>query len=117
MSEQYERDVLGRVDEGMEVVDREGHRVGTVAEVRLGDPGAVTTAGQDRDGGITEAFGSAIFDSGVPEQEQARMTRLGFVRIDAAGLFQGDRYAAADDVARVEGDIVHLSRTADELVG
>jgi hypothetical protein len=113
-----EQDRLAQVREGMEVVDRGGERVGTVKEVRIGDPGAVTGEGQQESNiEVFDRFSGAIFDRELPEQERARLNRLGYVQIDAAGLFQGDRFAAGDEVDRVEGDTVHLTVNADSLVG
>lgn len=111
---------ISEVREGMAVLDASGDEVGTVAEVRLGDPGATTSAGQGtgRDdtfvGAIAETFAGSTH---LSEQAQERLARLGYLRIDAKGLFAGDRYAAADEVAHVAGDTVHLSLPADRLLG
>ncbi|QGQ18811.1 hypothetical protein GC089_05550 [Cellulomonas sp. JZ18] len=111
---------IGQVTEGMDVVDAAGERVGTVASVAMGDPGAATGAGQDTGGtgGIVGAVVDAIVGpSDLPEQERERLLRVGYVRIDARGLFTGSRYAAADEIASVEGGTVHLGVPADRLVG
>ncbi len=42
--------------------------------------------------------------------------RVGYVAIDAAGFFTGDRFATADQVASVEGDRVRLAVADDELI-
>ncbi|AEG43936.1 hypothetical protein L600_000300000810 [Isoptericola variabilis J7] len=113
-----EQDRLAQVREGVDVVDSAGNRVGTVKEVRGGDPDAVTSAGQDQGGGgIVDTFAGALFDRDIHEQARERLIRSGYVQIDAAGLFPGDRFAAADEVDRVEGDTVHLTVDADSLVG
>lgn len=112
------QDQLAMVHEGMEVVDRDGNRVGTVREARAGDPGAVTSDGQQEEGGIFGALAGAIMGGdAMHEQARERLARTGYVRIDAAGLFQGDRFAAGDEVALVEGDTVRLTVAADQLVG
>lgn len=111
---------IARVREGMQVVDSAGDEIGTVEEVRMGDAGAVTTEGQGSGGGagIAGAIATAIGGGeALPDSERERLLRLGFVRIDASGLFAGDRYAAADQVADVEGDVVRLSVGKDRLVG
>lgn len=54
---------------------------------------------------------------GLPQTERERLLRLGYLRIDAAGIFAGDRYAAADEVAGVDGDVVRLGVGKDRLVG
>lgn len=113
-----EPDQLARVQEGMEVVDRDGQRVGTVKEVRAADPGTVTAEGQEEtDAGVFDEFVGAIVDPEMHEQARARFARLGVIRIDAAGLFQGDRFAAGDEVARIEGDTVHLTVDRESLIG
>lgn len=87
-------------------------------EARAGDAGAVTGDGQQEGGGIVGALAGAIFGGDeMHEQARERLDRTGYVRIDAAGLFQGDRYAAGDEVARVEGDTVRLAVAADQLLG
>ncbi|MFC8190651.1 hypothetical protein ACFUMH_03180 [Cellulomonas sp. NPDC057328] len=111
---------IGQVTEGMDVVDAAGEPVGTVDDVVLGDPGAVTSEGQGtgRTGGLVGAVVDAIVGpSDLPEQERERLARLGYVKIDARGLFAGSRYAAADEVAAVEGGTVRLTIAGDRLVG
>ena len=111
---------ISEVRDGMRVVDSAGQDVGSVEEVRMSDPGSTTPAGQgtgDSGGllsGIARAFGGG---SGLTEQAQERLARLGYVRVDASGLFSGDRYVAADEIVDVSGDVVHLSVPADRLLG
>ena len=65
--------LLERVREGMTVIDDSGRQLGTVAHIRMGDPQAVTTEGQDTltsdaavvaapaaSPGGTSAFGAAV---------------------------------------------------------
>lgn len=111
---------ISAVREGMRVVDAQGEDVGTVAEVRMSDPGSVTAQGQGGggDGGLVGAVVDAVAGGdGLPQQEQERLARLGYVRIDARGIFAGDRYAAGDEVAGVTGESVQLSVPKDRLVG
>jgi hypothetical protein len=112
---------IGKVHEKMTVVDDAGERVGTVKDIKMGDPEAATEEGQhvgapsnwaDR---IAEAFGAA--DPAVPAPEAARLLRTGYVRIDTAGLFAGDTYASADQIAHVEGDLVELNVSKEALHG
>ncbi|MGI5187227.1 hypothetical protein ACQEVI_03680 [Promicromonospora sp. CA-289599] len=106
------------VTTGMTVIDTGGETVGTVDEVHMADAGAATGAGQspDQPGGtvawIAEAFRG---NSEMGQQAQERLIRLGYVRIDASGLFSGHRYVEADQIAAVAGDQVQLSVTADQL--
>ncbi|RIQ20536.1 hypothetical protein [Jiangella rhizosphaerae] len=111
-------DRLGDVREGMTVVDALGEELGTVAEVKLGDPEAVTDAGQEPGPGGDDLIGSAAraLWSGpdLPAQEVARLRRVGYLRVDRS--LAKDLYAAADEVHRVDGEMVRLSVPADHLV-
>jgi hypothetical protein len=100
------------VREGMRVVDAAGDEVGRVRFVKLGDPEAVTTQGEQVDPAFRDDDGEPL----VPPPLRARLLRLGFVKIDAKGLFKPDRYAAATDIARVHGDTVHLAVKQDQLL-
>ena len=113
---------IARVHEGMDVFDADGDKIGEVDMVRLGDPEAVTTAGQEAPAGadnsgligdVARVFG-AHDEPRVAESLRARMIHDGFIRIDG-GFLGKTRYAIADQVARVEADGVRLSVTKDEL--
>jgi hypothetical protein len=112
---------IAAVYAGMKVVDSDGEEVGTVEDVHMGDAGVTPgSAPQDR-GAVDELIG-AVRDAvttgdGIPEAERARLERAGYVRIDAVGFLSGSRYAAADQLAAVEGDVVRLSVPGAQLVG
>jgi len=61
---------------------------------------------------IAEAFRG----DDLPETVRARLLHDGFVRMDAEGLFNADRYILPDQIAGVSGDKVTLNVTKDELV-
>lgn len=48
-------ELIGKVREGMDVRDPNGHKVGTVELIKPGDPDAVTTQGQEPDSAAAEA--------------------------------------------------------------
>lgn len=112
---------IGAVRDGMTVFDANGEKVGKVKAVRMGDPQAATSQGQESGfghgilGHLAEAFGDAT--SSVPEGAKERLARVGFLQVDATGLFTGDRYVASDEIASVDGDEVHLSVEAAKLIG
>lgn len=112
---------LGGVREGMRVVDSDGEEVGTVAEVQMGDPQAVTAEGQASGGDagllgdLTEAI--TLTDDHLSSSARRRLERLGFIRVDARGWFSGDRHVASDQVESVDGDVVRLSVPKDQLLG
>jgi uncharacterized protein YrrD len=107
------------VTDGMTVVDASGETVGTVDEVHLADAGAATGAGQspDEPGGPVVWIADAFRAGGeLSQQAQDHLTRVGYVRVDARGLFSGHRYVGADEIATVMGDQVRLSVAADQLL-
>lgn len=110
-------DRLGEVREGMTVVDALGEELGTVAEVRLGDPGAVTDAGQQADAGggdLLDTVARAVVGGPhLPEEEAARLRRTGYLRVDR--MLAKDLYAAAGDIHRVDGEMVRLRVPVDQL--
>lgn len=104
---------ISHVREGMRVVDSNGDEVGTVEDVRMGDPEAVTDQGEStRDVGLF----SGTEDSGLSEQARHQLARTGYVRVSKSGLLSGSAYAGGDEITRVEDDVVHLSRSKDALL-
>ncbi|WP_129787646.1 DUF2171 domain-containing protein [Promicromonospora panici] len=104
---------------GMTVIDADGETVGAVDDVRLADAGATTGAGQsaDQPGGPVAWIAEALTtDTDLSQQAQERLTRLGYVRVDASGLFSGHRYVEPDQIAMVTGEEVRLSVAADQLI-
>lgn len=112
---------------GMEVYDRQEERVGTVTEVYLGDGTefdrelgvAPATPGRtpERRQSILEDLGAALGDrDSLPEVARDHLLRVGYIVIDAAGLFAGECFASADQVADVQEDRVLLSIASDELI-
>jgi len=63
---------------------------------------------------FAEASGSDA-EPDLPAPLAARLMRTGFIKIDAAGLFAGNRYVAADKVGGVSNDTVTLTIRKDEL--
>jgi hypothetical protein len=90
---------ISQVREGMQVVDESGEQIGKVEFVKLGDPEAVTTRGEEADDGEPHIAGEL----------RERLLRLGFIKIDRKGFLRPDAYAAADEIARVDNDVVHLA--------
>lgn len=107
------------VREGMKVVDAAGDDIGTVRQVRMGDPDAVTTKGQEmdtQDSLISDIAEVLVGDDDLPETYRNELTRVGYIRIDARGLFQADYAAAAFQIAGVSGDTVRLTVDREALV-
>jgi hypothetical protein len=91
--------------EGMRVVDADDKEIGKVKLVKLGDPDAITTQGQD--------LGGHEPDVGPPFA--ARLLRLGFIGVGRRGLFRGDVCA---DACRPENSPAPLvDRTTEARLG
>lgn len=102
----------------MRVIDSAGEEIGTVQLVRMGDPDAVTTEGEDSTGGgllggVADAFGFED-EPDLPGTLRRCLLHLGLVKVDGHGLFSKDRYVRADRVAGVSGQTVHLSVRKDQ---
>ena len=113
------------VHAGMTVVDVDGEEVGTVEDVRAGSgdlAGESVVADAPPDRGALDTLTGAVRDAvttgeGITAAERSRLDRAGYVRLSGTGLLGGSRYAAADEVAAVEGDVVRLSVPGSRLVG
>jgi hypothetical protein len=112
-------DAMLEVRSGMQVVDAAGEELGTVEDFKMGDEQAATAEGQTtgRDGGLLEgvAYTFARDDREMSDEQRQRLLRIGYIKVDGAGLFGGHFYIAADRIDRVEGDTVHLSGTGTGL--
>ena len=107
-SDTVEGGPISHVMIGDTVVDSTGKEVGTVKFVKMGDPNAATTEGQeDTDPGFF-GFGGDSYDMGdLPQQARHQLMRVGFIHIDVS--WADDRFAAAGQIARVENNTVHLA--------
>jgi hypothetical protein len=107
------------VRSGMRVVDSTGREIGTVERIMMGDPRGLTPKGQAV--GEAESFLDHVVQSvsgpepDVPPALAARLVRLGYVKVDGKGLVDTDRYVAADEIADVREDVVHLSVPGNRL--
>lgn len=105
---------------GMKVFDSNGEEIGEVSDLKQSDAQSVTTDGQEMAtndsfvGNIAEAFG-AEDEPAVDEPLRTQLVRMGYIKIDAKGLFAGDRYARADAIAGVDANGVRLNMTKDAL--
>ncbi|MDQ3167175.1 MAG: hypothetical protein M3P94_00840 [Chloroflexota bacterium] len=115
-------ELLSRVQEKMKVVDANGDDIGKIDYVAMGDPQAVTTAGQEDMatdtivGGAAQVFGGGT-EPDVPEPFRSELLREGFIKIDGKGWFDTDRYLRASDIADVTADEVRLRVAKESLPG
>ena len=122
--------LLNMVREGMQVHDSTGDRIGKVRRVQMGGNDPVDAQEQAREAGPTnrdqDTYGTGLLDNvaaavvgspdTLPSEVRQDLQFKGFIEIDSSGLFTPDRYATADQIARVEGDDVVLNVSADTLV-
>jgi hypothetical protein len=104
----------------MHVVDASGQDIGRVELIRMGDPQAATTEGNEevRQGLLeraAEAFGGET-EPDVPEPLRSRLIRGGYLKLDSPGLLDADRYVPVQYVRDVAGDRVQLSVGRADLV-
>jgi hypothetical protein len=103
----------------MSAVDSTGRELGTVELVRMGDPDAVTTRGNEpAPAEVVEAVSAAVFGSEpeVPEPKRSQLIRLGFIKIDGPGLSDTDRYVRSDHISAVSGERVVLAVSKEQLL-
>lgn len=108
---------LERIREGMRVVGADGDEIGTVQTLKMGNPSAASSRGQDTDDG-DGVFGDLVeglVGDGLdlPEDQRERLLRLGYIVVDRSGLFTGHLHVASDDIVEVSDDSVRLSFTPD----
>jgi hypothetical protein len=109
------------VQEGMEVYDQAGNKVGKVEFVSMGDPEAVTTEGNElREPGLIGRVGMALFgderEPDVPDPLRAELLRMGFIKVDGPGFIGDDRYVRSDQIQSVSGDKVTLAVDKEQVV-
>ena len=113
------------IHEGMKVCDRAMDDIGTVEAFRIGDedptrPGPESAGVSpviERDRNTLAAVLADVFTPAdrMPREMQEKALREGFVRLDADGLFAGDRYIFPEHIDRVEGDRLVLSVRKEDL--
>lgn len=97
---------------GMRVIDAEGNDVGTVEDLKSGDPEAASAEGQrtGQRGGLWGFIAAAVAgaEPRVPREQAERMLRLGYIKVDTKGFFDDALYCASDAIRAVRDDTVEL---------
>lgn len=107
--------LLSAIHEGMAVIDRENHDLGSVDFVYMGSD-ADEDASAVRDDTFVEDFAEALVGTDpLPEVLYNRLMQHGYIRIDG-GLMGPTRYAMPDQIAAIRDDRVVLGVEHDELV-
>ncbi|CAA9586443.1 MAG: hypothetical protein AVDCRST_MAG18-3926 [uncultured Thermomicrobiales bacterium] len=122
--------LLPQIREGMNVRDSGGDEIGTVKRVQMGggnDPvdaerqsreAAGPADGRDAHDATLAGDFISTFSAGndnLPDEARQNLERKGYIEIDSRGLFSANRYAAADQIASVDGDAVTLNVSGDSL--
>jgi hypothetical protein len=97
----------------MRVFDAAGAEIGKVEYVQMGDPDAVTTAGNehiptDLVGRVTETLPFGTSEPDVPDPLRTRLLRTGYLKMSGRGLTGADLYFSSEHVGEVSGDVVRL---------
>jgi hypothetical protein len=112
----FKTQLIERVQEGMRVIDADGKDIGRVEHLKMGDPEALTTAGNEPT--VSAGYVPLTDDADepeVPEPIRSDLLRVGYVKVDGPGILDTDRYLRADVIERVEGDKVYLRLPKDRL--
>jgi sporulation protein YlmC with PRC-barrel domain len=100
-------DTMLSVREGMRVVGSDGKKIGTVEDLKIGDPDAVMADGQvdpETDGIASEGIRSFAGLSGLSNHDAERLQRIGYVKVKRSGIFAGHAFLGSDELDRVEDD-------------
>jgi hypothetical protein len=103
----------------MRVIDSSGREIGTVERVQMGDPLGLTADGQTA-GEVGSFLDHLVESVSGPEPDVSpaaadRLVRLGYLKVDGKDLLDRDHYVAADEIADVTENVVHLSVPGDRL--
>lgn len=116
---------LEQIREGMKVYDRSQAEIGRVEVVKFSDEDPETPEPEivdvnpierEKRQTLLDIIAALFRDDALPEELRERLLREGFVRVDATGLLQPDRYVLPDQIASVSGDRVMLKVDKAELI-
>ena len=117
--------LLSKVHKGMKVYDQAQNEIGKVEYVQFGDedplkPGpetaTVSRAQRNQEYTLVHDIANAFQTDDLPDTLKERLMRYGFIRLDASGLFNADRYIFPNQIKSVDGNRVTLNVGKAELV-
>lgn len=117
--------LLSKIRRGMPVYDQTQKQIGVVDYVQSGDedplkPRKRATAGYGMDNGEwlmeSESTEDVFASDDLPDLLREKLILYGFVRIDAPGLMNADRYIFPNQIHAVEGHAVTLKVSKEELI-
>jgi len=126
-SEDQGSQALKNVREGMEVFDRNNKRIGMVENLYLGESseknntrgtGAATTQKREWwDDSLVEEIAEAFApEDEIPEVLRDRLLQNGYIQVSGPGLFAGDRYTLAEQIATIKENRVYLNVVREDLI-
>ena len=83
----FKTQLIERVQEGMRVIDANGDDIGYVQHLKMGDPEAVTTAGNEPT--VSAGYVPLSDDADepqVPEPIRSDLLRVGYIKVDGPNL-------------------------------
>ncbi|MGD2011497.1 MAG: hypothetical protein PVI76_10390 [Desulfobacterales bacterium] len=108
--------MLNMIEEGMQVLDKQGRKVGTVEFIHFSEANdgshrtaAASTPDEPSEPGLIDIMGKLFGSDDLPEELCERLLMHGFIRIDSAKLFGADRYVMLDQIAMVDRTGVQLN--------
>lgn len=116
--------LLSKIYPGMIVTDQAHNQIGTVDFVQFGDEdplkprsrAAAHEYGVERGEWLMETEADVFAPDDLPDIMRERLLLYGFVRINAPGVYNADRYVLPNQIHSVEGNRVTLKVSKDELV-
>jgi hypothetical protein len=112
----HERNWIHQVDEGMDVYDANGDKVGMVESFRYGTPGDTEpVADNNTDDSLLENIADALSPGDIPAEVRERLLQQGYIRIDK-GILQGFGYVPNSNIQTVDSEGVHLNIPGDGIV-
>ncbi len=115
-----EQRLLSEVHTGMRVIDAEGKDIGSVNDMRLGEPAAAGIDPAEAPGALSPIDDLLIGWFGdnhdIPETIRHRMLHEGFLKIGQTGLFGSETFALASEIGGVAGDTVRLTVPERDLI-
>jgi hypothetical protein len=112
--------MLSHVNEGSDVYDAHGQRVGTVKYVHVGEMQLASESGlspylEAAQADVPEDIDKLLSRSGLEPEVRERLLSSGFLYIDT-GLLRADRLVTPPKIADVAEDRVELNVTKDDLI-
>lgn len=113
------------IREGMKVFDNTNKQIGTVEWVKFGDDDPLTPEPEasdvnpierQRHNTLIDNIADAFRTDDIPDEVREKLLLQGFVRIDAEGLFAGDRYVTPEQIERVSKDKLMLNVSKKDLL-